>query len=238
MNFCLRPSKTFQFDILENELSKLTGEVGLDAASETMKNRKFFKTKLYYGLDINLELLKNGLKKNNSDNTFGIWADIAKIDLLPSNSADAVVSTNTLYMLPKEKQLTAVKNLCRITTPEGHLIIDCPAKDKSLLGDFKLNLNNYFEEIKIIYTDNLLSRAYEKIFEKNGWLGSHPIAGTKTFLLISWLISRFEYLTSCVPFGNAYAIIFCSKKKTTEPKKKFDTSQFKIIDKNLFNIFN
>jgi len=238
MNFCLRPSKTFQFDILENELSKLTGETGIDAASETMKNRKFFKTKSYYGLDIKLELLKNGLKKNDFNNTYGIWADMTKIDSLPSNSIDVIVSTNTLYILSKENQIVALKSLCRIAAPKGHLILDCPTKDKELLREMRENIKTYFKKIKIVYTGNFISRAYEKIFEKEGWLGSHPIASTKPFLLISWLISRLEYLTCHTSFVNSSALIICTDKKTDSPKNKFDTSQLKIIDTNLFNMFS
>lgn len=238
MNFCIRPSKTFEFDILEKKLSKLTGEVGLDAAAETMKNRKMFKTENYYGLDINLEFLKRGLKKNESENTFGIWTDIAELDRLPSNSADVVVSTNTLNILSRENRLAALKHLCRLTAPQGYLILNFSTKDRSLLEEMEKNVKVHFEKIEIIYTGNFISQAYEKMFERNGWLGSHPIAGTRPFLLISWLISRLEYLTCHTIFGNSSALIVCTEKKTNESKNKFDTSQFKIIEKNLFDLFN
>lgn len=240
MNFCLRPSKTFQFDVLENELSKFTGEIGIDAASETMKNKKMFRTKMYYGLDMNLDFLKQGLKKNKLEDTFGIWSDIAKLDQLPSNSVDIIVSTNTLNILPKENQIIALKHLCRLNAPQGGLIFNYSTNEtkKTPLTEMVENARSYFKKIKIIYTGNYISRVYEKIFEKEGWLGSHTIAGTKPFLLISWIISRLEYLTCHTSFGNSSALIICTDKKTTAPKNKFDTSQLKMIDKNLFNIFN
>jgi len=52
MNFMVRPSKSFLFDVLEKELKTITCGIGLDAASAHFKNRRMFKTDQYYGLDI------------------------------------------------------------------------------------------------------------------------------------------------------------------------------------------
>ena len=63
-----RPSKSFLYDLLESKLRTIRGQVGLDAASAHFKNRTFFKTRQYYGLDIDLAGLRKGIQKYNDHN--------------------------------------------------------------------------------------------------------------------------------------------------------------------------
>lgn len=235
MNFCLRPSKTIQFDILEKELGTLKGETGIDAAAESMKNRKMFNTKNYFGIDINLPLLKKGVETHDPANTFGILADLAKLDKLPEGSADVIVSTNTLYILKGENRKAAIAHLCRLTAPHGTLICDS-AIGKDLDGILTV-ANKNFRNVKIIYFDNIFSRAYEKIFEKDGYLGSHPVAGSKPFLLLSWLISRLEYITRFFKGLNNYSVIIC-KEKHSKNQQPFTVAALPLIDKNIYTLLD
>lgn len=231
MNFLVRPSKIFLFDILEKNLKQIKHGIGIDAGSASMKNRRMFKTDVYYGIDIDLAGLQKGLKIYDSKNTFGILADLTNLKPLPLNSADVVVSTNTLYCLPIEKRIDAIKNLCGLTSPKGRLMCQLPndAHFKKIMDIF----HNNFQKVKIIYFRNYFSRFYEWIFAKEGFLGSHPVAGLKPFRLLAWLISRLEYLTCFFVFPNTQIFIIACKKK--EGQK----NEFKISEKNLENrIYN
>ena len=236
MNFCVRPSKSFLFDILEKRLKKITHGVGLDAASASFKNRRMFKTDFYYGLDNNLSLLQKGVKQNKLDNILGIYGDLTNLDLLPNNSIDVVVSTNTLYCLPLNKRIIAIDNLCRLVSPEGYFFCQL-----TLNNDFKREIDiikTKFDNVKIIYYCNIFSRAYEWIFEKDGYLGSHPIAGLKLFRLLAWLISRLEYLTCFFSFLNKHVFIICTDKKNCHKKNAFKLSHLSLVEERIYNLMN
>jgi len=233
MNFYTRPSKTFLFDILEKKLKNCTGEIGIDAACETMKNQKMFKTKKYYGIDIVLELLKKGIAKHNFEDVYGILGDLSKLDKMPDGSADVVVSTNTLYILPANKRLVAIKHLSRITSPHGYFLCELN-KDTNYQNELN-TLKHYFSKMEIVYFGNSLSRAYEKIFEKKGWLGYHPIASQKPFLLLSWIISRLEYLTCQFSGPNSNSLIVCSGKES-KTTNEFNIKTLPLIEEKIYNI--
>lgn len=234
MNFMIRPSKSFLFDVLESKLKKLTGEVGLDAGSNNFKNRRMFKTTKYYGLDINLARLKEGLQKHTEKNTYGIWADLSNLDKLPASSIEVVVSTNTLYALPIAKRLKAIQNLSRLTAPHGYFLCDILLDDDFKKATDKLYTN--FKQIKIIYYKNIISQMYEKIFERDGYLGSHPLAGSKPFRLFAWLISRLEYLSCHFKFLNKHVFIIASQQRDNLTKNEFNLSALSVIHKRIYNI--
>jgi SAM-dependent methyltransferase len=236
MNFMVRPSKSFLFDLLQSKLKSLKGEIGLDAASAHFKNYHMFKTRKYYGLDIDLVVLENGLSKHGSSNTFGIWADLSKLDKLPANSIDVIVSTHTLDHLSVDKHLVALKHLARLTAPQGTLI--CQFAIHKVLADSIKILKDNFKQIKIIYYKNFLSQFYEWIFERDGYLGDHPIAGTKPFRLLAWLISRLEFLTCHLPKINKQVFIVCQSKKKLNYKNSFNISHLPIIRKMIIDLIN
>lgn len=235
MIFLIRPSKIFLFDILEKNLKQIRHGIGIDAGSASMKNRRMFKTDVYYGIDINLVSLQKGLKIYNSENTFGILADLTNLKPLSLNSADVVVSTNTLYCLPIEKRIDAIKNLCGLTSPKGKLMCQLP-NDAHLKKIMDIFYNN-FRKVKIIYFRNFFSSFYEWVFAKKGFLGSHPIAGLRPLRLLAWLISRLEYLTHFPSFFNSQVFIIVSDKKNTEQKNEFKI--FGIISENkIYDLIN
>jgi len=236
MNFCVRPSKSFLFDILEKRLKKITHGVGLDAASASFKNRRMFKTDFYYGLDNNLSLLQKGVKQNKLDNILGIYGDLTNLDLLPNNSIDVVVSTNTLHCLPPDKRIIAIDSLCRLVSPAGYFFCGLPI-DKDLEKTMAI-IKARFNNIKIIYYCSIFSRFYEWIFEKDGYLGSHPIAGLKLFRLFAWLISRLEYLTCHFKFLNKHSFIICTNKKDSNKKNAFKLSHLSLVEERIYNLMN
>ncbi|MBI4138624.1 class I SAM-dependent methyltransferase [Candidatus Uhrbacteria bacterium] len=234
MNFTLRPSKTFLFDLVEHKLSRRGGAIGLDAAAENLKNRKWFKTHSYYGLDIDLNSLRRGIERaSNNTSIYGILADLASIDSIQEGSVDVIVSTNTLYHLSEDQRLRAVSHLSRIVSPDGLLLMDLPIQLVSPSIDEVLR--NNFLTIERLYFRNFISRFYEGIFERDGDLGSHPIAGTKPFRLLAWLVSRLEYLTSQRPQWNKQVLFICTDKKN-QVKLPFDLSTYPMIDGRIYNL--
>jgi hypothetical protein len=230
----IRPSKNFIFPVLQKELSKIKGKIGLDAASAGMKNRHMFKTNMYIGLDIDRTSLEIGLKKYPDSKTFGLYTDIANLDAVTKNSVDIVVSTNTLDYLPLQKRLRAIAGLSRITTPEGSLVCEL-SLSANFDEELKL-LENNFNSVKKIYYKNFISYVYEHLFEKDGYLGSHPIAGFMPFRILSWLLSRLEYLTCSFRIQNHHALLICKNKKTTDQRQEFDFENLQKISDRLYSL--
>ncbi|MDP3741146.1 MAG: methyltransferase domain-containing protein [bacterium] len=234
MNLMVRPSKSFLYDLLQAELFKLQGEVGLDAASANFKNRRMFKTNRYYGLDIRLDLLQIGLQKYQDENTFGIHADLVSLHKIPENSVDALVSTNTLHQIPFEKRKAAIEELCRICSPTGTFICELTL-DASFDGTMSI-INEKFSNITVQYYSNPISRFYEGMFEKEGYLGTHPIAGTRPFRALAWLISRLEFLTCKIRGINRHAFVIAGKKRGSPSAQKFNLSSLPIIEERIFEM--
>lgn len=234
MNFMVRPSKSFLYDLLEKELFSLRGEVGLDAASANLNNRRMFRTKYYYGLDFDIGLLKRGLEKYREPNIFGIHADMVNLSAIADNSVDAVVSTNTLHQMPQESRKLALAELCRICSPKGKLLCEMPL-DTDFDALLKM-VSNHFSEIKIYYYSNPVSRFYESIFEQDGFLGSHPVAGRRPFRVLAWLISRLEFLTRKVRSINRRVFIAASQKRGSHAIQKFDLSHLPVVNGRIFEM--
>lgn len=234
MIITLRPSKTFLFNLLKKRLSNLNGEIGLDAAAANLKNRYMFATNKYIGLDFDLNGLKNGLVKyQNDQKVFGLFADLSNLDGLETGSVDVIVSTNTLYHLPFDKQPIATRHLCRILSPDGTLILEL--SNNIFTPEMHKTYANTFKNIEIIYYKNIISQLYERLFEDKGYLGSHTLAGTKPFLALSWLISRTEYLTCRLPSMNKHVLLICSGKKDLT-KNSLDLSRLRRIDDRLYSL--
>lgn len=232
MNFMVRPSKSFLFDFLESKLKKFNQGIGLDVASGDLKNRRFFKTEKYFGLDIDLEALKSGIVKYNDNKTFGLYADLTRLEGLPRNSIDVLVSTNTLYSLAPEARIKAIEGLCRLVKPKGWFF--CGLSLDNEFNQCLMLIKKNFKKVEIIYYKNIFSQTYEKIFEKNGYLGSHPIAGKKPFRLLSWLISRLEYLTGKFASLNEEVIIIAQEKINQNGENNFNLDNLPIINKRIY----
>ncbi len=231
-----RPSKNFIFPVLQKELSKIKSGVGLDAASAGMKNRHMFKTDVYIGLDIDRASLEIGLKKYPDSKTLGLHADIANLDAVAGNSIDVVVSTNTLNYLPPQRRLRAISGLSRITTPQGNFICELSLSDD--FGEELKLLENNFNYVKKIYYRNFISFIYERFFEQNGYLGSHPIANLLPFRIFSWFLSRLEYLTCSFRSQNRHVLLICKNKKTTDQRREFNFENLQKISDRLYSLIN
>lgn len=235
MRFLLRPSKIFAFDMLERELKCLTGKIGLDACCENLKNRNMFRTEKYYGLDRDLKMMKSGVDKHTK-NVWGIYADLRHIEALPSNSVDVLVSTNTLYHLPKENTCGVIAELSRLVCSDGTFLLELP-----LDGEYDKRiseLSRHFGEMRVIYFRNPANSAYEQIFERegDGFLGAHSVAGRKPLLALSWLLSRLEYITCYFRSLNKHAFIIATQKRKNEATQLFDLTRFPMIEDRIYDL--
>ncbi len=239
MTVYVRPSKTFVFRTLAHTLRTLTGAVGVDAGAASLKNRSMFHTQAYYGIDIDYDSPKGllaGFAKGVPESTYGIHADISRLDALPSNSADVVVSTNTLYVLSPAEQKAGIEHLVRITRGDGVLICELPLDE---VFDKRLEIiQREFVHVRIVYYKNFISRFYESVFEdkRNGFLGSHPVAGSKPFLVVSWLLSWFEYPFSSIRTLNTHALVIARKKHNDASFASFDLSHIPLTKEGIYDL--
>ncbi|MBU0660577.1 class I SAM-dependent methyltransferase [Patescibacteria group bacterium] len=236
MIFTARPSKNFVFNLLEHRLSKITSGIALDAGSSGDKNRRLFKTDIYCGIDIELSKLKQVAQKTKDDkNIFYLWADLSYLAILPSASVDVVVSTNTLYCLPSKARKKAVKQLCRITAPEGQFF--CEMVMDADFDIYKKIFHTYFELVDIFYYRNRLSRIYEKIMGDTGSTRYRVFATSFPFRLLAGVLSVFEYFTASYIHKEKYVFILCKKRKNIIKKKLFDISQLPLIESNIYSAY-
>lgn len=230
----VRPSKTFLFDVLEKKLKTARGSVGIDAGSGDFKNHKMFKTDYYYGLDIDFVALQKGLEKFSGEKTLGFLADLTVLDKLPNDIADVVVCTNTLYAIPYELRLKAVTNLCGLVKNNGSIMLEFLI-DESL--DSVLNIiKKKFSKCQVLFYRNPISRFYEGIFEKNGYLGSHPVASKKPFRILSWCLSRIEFLTCKFKKINQHSFILAYGKREKGSDNTVDFPNLEKIGERLYNL--
>lgn len=219
--FTVRPSKTFLFNWLRKHLATKKGGVGLDAASATLKNKKFFQTDVYIGFDYDKNFLKTGIKnfggteKLKEHGIVPVLGDLIKMEAFPSNSCDVVLSTNSLYHIKdRQKRLKATLELARVTKTSGICILDLQKDD--LLNESIKALKEVFETVDVWYFRNKFSLFYERLFQDdNGDMTKSKLANTKLFRLFAWKLSLLEYLTRRWKWFNQECLVLCERKKET-----------------------
>jgi len=234
MNIKSRPSKCFVYNRLDNLLRNRYDEVGVDAASANFKNCSKFKTTKYYGVDIDLSAVRQGVE-TGGENVFGIWADLSELDKLPSSSVGVVVSTFSLYHLVWSKRQLALVNLCRLVRSDGLLVVEL-LTDENLDDSIKI-IEEQFNFIEIVYFKNYLSQWYERLIQNNISVTGdlYYFANTLPFRFLAWFLGFFEFFTYQKKGSNKHALIIAENKKN-KINNNFDLSQFPMIGKNIFNL--
>ena len=161
----MRPSKL----IFNKEISKFLDinkyKSVLDVASADFKNINLFKSDNYTGIDIDPDLISEGLRKY--PNAKGISGDIMDIqNLVRQNKYDLCISTHTLSYLTEENILNAVNHLISVNANEGSIIINLQSNQhlsNKILDLFKENYQNYYH----VRYQNLYTRYIEKLFENS-----------------------------------------------------------------------
>ena len=197
----MRPSKL----IFNKEISKFLDinkyKSVLDVASADFKNINLFKSDNYTGIDIDPDLISEGLRKY--PNAKGISGDIMDIqNLVRQNKYDLCISTHTLSYLTEENILNAVNHLISVNANEGSIIINLQSNQhlsNKILDLFKENYQNYYH----VRYQNLYTRYIEKLFENS--LGVFNPGKIGRLIVKISLAYYLESLTSRYNFtGNSY----------------------------------
>jgi SAM-dependent methyltransferase len=155
-----RPSKSYIFERLAEDLAKIKGGAGVDAASASFKNYPLFKTDRYIGIDISEQALKEGLQRYPGAET--ILSDLSK----PQNFepiADVCVSTHTFLNIPTPQgRVELLENLVRLLKPEGVLICNMN-KDENWL-DLRALMRTKFKHVEEVHYRNAFSVWFETCF--------------------------------------------------------------------------
>ena len=129
------------------------------------------------GLDNCKEALEIYKKKDPSAKV--VLADLREKLPFPDNYFDKIACNNTLYVIPKEKQLDVLEELYRILRPGGKLVIVNPIKKgkplkiylkgikqstekKGFLKTFKDIISMFTPAIRMFYYNFLIKRADKK----------------------------------------------------------------------------
>jgi glycosyltransferase involved in cell wall biosynthesis len=125
----------------------------------------------------------------------------------------------------------AVEELIRVTAPNGILVLELPndAAFAAALASCQAAFNN----VRVRYFKNGISRAYEHLFERNGFLGSHPIASRLPMRLVAGFLSLGEFGLSRIKGANAHAVIIATIKKS-QSANEFDEAKLKLISSALY----
>jgi SAM-dependent methyltransferase len=200
----MRPSKKFFYTLFSSDLSKISVNIAVDAASSEMKNYKYFKAKNYHGIDINYERLKKGLKKH--PNAVAIAYDLRSIkELFPPHSVDLIVSTNTLEHLPSTDQVKLVESFVSLLKHDGTLIFNKHNNESS--DPIEHLISESFERVKITYYRNMFSKLIESFVQrKDGYYpNNREMKGHQKVLnfigfIIERILSRFKSVNNAKYF--------------------------------------
>jgi len=188
-----KSTNIFMFWQLKKRLSQITSGVAIDAGSSDMVTTNFFRTDVYYRLDMQKDRLEIGLKQSGlRSGSYGLIADIADLSPLPDNCADVVVCTNVLFWVEEINQrLDAIAGLARIS--RGELILTLRMdKDFDASPDV---IADRFSDVKVVYYRHGFIRRYDALLHTaNHFLGGwvRNLAGV---LRLAEIANLAEYLT-------------------------------------------
>jgi hypothetical protein len=230
MKITARPSKTFLFAKLEEDLANSSGDYGVDAAPANFKSYPLFQTKHYVGIDLNKNHLKDGKRKHPDG--IAIFGDISDVDIV-ENSVDVIVSTNTLQQIETTSRLQAIRNFCNWVAEGGSMFLEMDMDENH--AEIMNIVNGKFENIQIIYYQNTLSRWFENMIGENGRvvISDRSSLYKKIVYMFSFLISFTENFTYRNSKGKKHVYIRCINKLEGK-KSPFSLSAFEKDEDDIY----
>jgi len=146
-----------------------------------------------------------------------ILADLAQKLPFSDNYFDKIASNNTLYAIPKEKQLDTLKELYRILKPGGRIVVSNPKKEG--------------KPVKIYLT------GLKKSVAKKGWLKT--IRDVILMAIPTIKVAYYNYLIKKESEESSYHFFDVDEQKELLKKARFaDISETKSIyaDQNVLNV--
>ena len=216
--------RAFLYHLLKKELKHLDGDVAIDAGCSYLVTTNFFRTKHYYGLEMQRDRLEEGLQQPDlRPNVIGVVADLTNLERLNSHCADVVVCTDVLFWLSREDQAAAVRELARICKSDGTLIVTVRH------GKWKRDQRPYFmqefERVIIRYYRGRISNLLTVVAR---WFPS-----LRPYLYRAWWL---EYLAYRI--GGANTFVVAKGKKRKESNQPFDLSRLKRLSHDLYSAAN
>jgi SAM-dependent methyltransferase len=163
----ISPVKDALYMQIRKDIKKVSmpnpGGIGVDAACSFFKNRSFFGSLRYVGIDIALDDLREGLKKYPED--IAIYADISCCSFGQAY-ADIVVSSNTIeHLASEEARIIFVHNILAALKQGGTLIITVPVNilsevlQKEIVFSFEKTYKKFFgTDFMFNASENLLEK--------------------------------------------------------------------------------
>lgn len=207
-----RPSKIYLYRLFESDLRKFSQcERAADIASADLKNSHLFNSDVYYGVDIDKQVLKTGLEgvgfgktklysgpisdqlmeKHDKKGFYGVQGDIRN-KLFPPNSLDLITSTHTFSHINPSDYSTVINHFNQYLRPGGTLLLQLP--DEQYFNNIKQELLSNFETVEVIRYRVPTSVAYERIITK---FNQRSVFGKEmkrkyVFALVSLLLFQIE----------------------------------------------
>jgi trans-aconitate methyltransferase len=152
--FSKRPQKQFLWILIRRDSKLSKGlDVGLDAGCADMRNRKFFQTKSYIGIDVDGGMLSKGKLKNPDART--LKCNI--IDIPDEISADFIhcvqVFVNSDFV--NEEAVRSTRKLVSLVRSGGTLLMNTGKQTIKYDSEIKRILDGAFEEVIQIKYGNI-----------------------------------------------------------------------------------
>lgn len=114
-----------------------------------------------------------------------VLADLAKKLPFPDSYFNKIASNNTLYAIPKEKQLFTLKELYRILKPRGKIVLTNPIKESKVFKIYITGIKESFKKGGVIFTIKTVFQLIPqtvKMFYFNSKIKSEASEGTYNFM--------------------------------------------------------
>jgi len=151
--FSKRPHKQFLWLLLRRDGNLGKGlDTGLDAGCADMRNKRFFKTLTYTGLDPDKRLLDIGAKNNPEAKTINCGIMDAPIDLKADFVQCIQVFVNSDF--DNSTAIEVTRKLVSFVKPGGVLLMNTGKQTIKFDQQIEKILKNNFDEVKVIRYGN------------------------------------------------------------------------------------
>jgi predicted SAM-dependent methyltransferase len=163
----ISPVKAALYKQIRKDIGKASAQningTGIDVASSFFKNRSFFGSLQYVGIDISLDDLREGLKKYPED--IAIYADLSRHSFGQAY-ADIIVSSNTIeHLTSEDARIIFVHNILSALKESGVLIITVPTNILSEVLQKEI-VSSFGNIYKSFFASNFTFNASRNLLEK------------------------------------------------------------------------
>jgi hypothetical protein len=223
-----RPSKFVLWRFLEADLRDIDGAVGIDAACATFKTFPLFRTASYYGIDLDLDAIRQGRREHPE--AIGLVGDLAEIDL-PRGSVDVCVSTNTFHWIPLDRRRLALERLADLVRADGSLILEAPI---NFCDDARAILSERFVNVDVRYFGNTLSYRYERWLIDRGFIERREGFFAAVRVATASLLGALELASQRSRRGKRWVYFRCRLRRDAPPPSEFRIDESRRLEDGVY----